>query len=72
MAEIDFGGTKENVVTRKEFSVAKAKKIDQLEDGLDTTFRRIPRPICKRWLYLRLRNSHQTIKKIISHGCKTE
>ncbi len=27
MAEIDFGGTKENVVTRKEFSVAKAKKI---------------------------------------------
>jgi ketol-acid reductoisomerase len=27
MAEIDFGGTKETVVTRKEFSVAKAKKI---------------------------------------------
>ncbi|MCK5529320.1 MAG: ketol-acid reductoisomerase [Kiritimatiellae bacterium] len=27
MAEIDFGGTKETVVTRKEFSVAKAKKV---------------------------------------------
>lgn len=27
MAKIDFGGTEENVVTRKEFSIAKAKKI---------------------------------------------
>ncbi len=27
MANIDFGGTKENVVTRKEFPMAKARKV---------------------------------------------
>ena len=27
MAIIDFGGVKENVVTRKEFSLAKARKV---------------------------------------------
>ncbi len=27
MAIIDFGGTKETVVTRKEFSLAKARKV---------------------------------------------
>ena len=27
MAKIDFGGEKENVVTRKEFSLAKARRI---------------------------------------------
>ena len=27
MAVIDFGGTKETVVTRKEFSLAKARKV---------------------------------------------
>ena len=31
MATIDFGGTKETVVTRKEFSLAKARKVLQKE-----------------------------------------